>query len=99
MVERLEVHAPERAGWIQKTTKLRDIHWNRLFLTSLVASAASTALKLRTLVDSWAEDVGDRWRVDLLGPCARRRGRAADAEASALRGAAAAVELAGALST
>ena len=95
MVERLEVHAPERAGWIQRLTKLRSHRLDRLFLTSLVAVAlrvhrVEVLNAGRRLGRGIRRAARERWWREPParrghGRCARRQDHAADAEASALR--------------
>jgi len=51
LVERLEVQAPEEAGWIRKETKIRPQRLDRLHLAQLTIDPAETLLKLRAAPD------------------------------------------------
>ncbi len=51
LVERLEVQAPEEAGWIRKETKIRPQRLDRLYLAQLTIDPAETLLKLRAAPD------------------------------------------------
>jgi hypothetical protein len=51
LVERLEVQAPEEAGWIRKETKIRPQRLDRLYLSQLTIDPAETLLKLRAAPD------------------------------------------------
>jgi len=54
LVERLEVQAPEEAGWIRKETKIRPQRLDRLYLSQLTIDPAETLLKLRADPDGTA---------------------------------------------
>ena len=47
VVERLEVQAPEEAGWIRKETKIRGQRLDRLYLAQLTIDPVETVMKLR----------------------------------------------------
>jgi hypothetical protein len=47
IAERLEVQAPEEAGWIRKETKIRAQRLDRLYLTQLTVDPAETLVKVR----------------------------------------------------
>jgi hypothetical protein len=51
LVERLEVQAPEEAGWIRKETKIRPQRLDRLYLSQLTIDPAETLLRLRAAPD------------------------------------------------
>jgi hypothetical protein len=51
VVERLEVGAPEEAGWIRKETKVRPHRFDRFHLAELSVDSASTTIKLRAAPD------------------------------------------------
>jgi hypothetical protein len=47
IAERLEVQAPEEAGWLRKETKIRPQRLDRLYLVQLTIDPAETLIKLR----------------------------------------------------
>jgi Tfp pilus assembly protein PilN len=51
IVERLEVEAPEEAGWIRKEVKVRPQRFDRLHLAELIVDSTETTIKLRTAPD------------------------------------------------
>jgi hypothetical protein len=51
LVERLEVGAPEEAGWLHKEIKIRPQRFDRLHLTELSVDPAETRIKLRAAPD------------------------------------------------
>jgi len=51
IVDRLEIDAPEEAGWIHKETKLRPQRFDRLHLAALTLDAAGATIKLRAAPD------------------------------------------------
>jgi|SRR5580700_1819941 hypothetical protein len=52
VAERLEVQAPEEAGWLRKETKIRAQRLDRLYLTQLTVDPAETLVRLRTAPDA-----------------------------------------------
>jgi hypothetical protein len=51
IVERLEIEAPEEAGWLHKETKMRPQRFERLHLAELAVDASETKMKLRAAPD------------------------------------------------
>jgi hypothetical protein len=51
IVERLEVEAPEEAGWIRKEVKVRPQRFDRLHLAELIVDSTEATIKLRTAPD------------------------------------------------
>jgi hypothetical protein len=50
--ERLEVQAPEEAGWLRKETKIRAQRLDRLYLAQLTVDPAETLIRLRAAPDA-----------------------------------------------
>jgi hypothetical protein len=51
IAERLEVEAPEEAGWIRKETKIRAQRFDRFYLSDLKIEPSETTMKLRAAPD------------------------------------------------
>jgi hypothetical protein len=51
IVPRLEVEAPEEAGWIHKEVKIRRQRLDRFYVPELAVDSAQTTVKLRTMPD------------------------------------------------
>jgi hypothetical protein len=51
LVERLEVQAPELAGWLHKGVKLRTQHLEKLYVAGLSSGSAGDVLRLRSAPD------------------------------------------------
>jgi hypothetical protein len=51
IVERLEIEAPEEAGWLHKETKLRPQRLDRFYLAAATMEEAETIIKLRAAPD------------------------------------------------
>jgi hypothetical protein len=51
IVDRLEVEAPEEAGWIRKETKIRAQRFDRFYLSELMVDPDETVMKLRAAPD------------------------------------------------
>jgi hypothetical protein len=53
VVERLEVDAPEEAGWLRKETKIRPQRLDRLHVVELTVDPMETSVKLRTTPEGY----------------------------------------------
>jgi hypothetical protein len=53
LVERLEVDAPEEAGWLRKETKIRPQRLDRLHVVELTMDPTETAVKLRATPEGY----------------------------------------------
>jgi hypothetical protein len=53
VVERLEVDAPEEAGWLRKETKIRPQRLDRLHVVELTVDPTETSVKLRTTPEGY----------------------------------------------
>jgi hypothetical protein len=51
VIDRLEVDAPEEAGWIRKETKIRAQRFDRFYLAELMVDPDETVIKLRAAPD------------------------------------------------
>jgi hypothetical protein len=71
VVERLEVEAPEEAGWIHKEVKMRPQRFDRFHLAELTVGPTTTKMKLRVAPDGTGAGVdlsfsNDASRVELV---------------------------------
>jgi hypothetical protein len=71
IVERLQIEAPEEAGWIHKEVKIRPQRIDRLYLAELAVDPSKTILKLRGTPDGTGAGFDlsfwtDSLRIDLV---------------------------------